>query len=261
MWFKVDDKLHSHPKTLAAGNEAMGVWLRLGSWCSEHLTDGAISQAIALAFDPSLLVIQRLIDTGWLVQTEAGDYHLHDYLDWNPSKADKEKLSKTRALAGRKGGRQKLKQLPSKRSGKTKAKGTGTGTGTGSTKGKDVGDGSLAVWEAWKHDTGHHRAKFDDKRRKRIQARLNEGFAPDELIAAISNRHHDPWLMGHNDTGKVFDGLETLLRDAAQVERLRDLTAPLRPAVPAGGLRGADLADQLVAECIAERMRDDTDRG
>lgn len=31
-WFKVDDHLAFHRKTLAAGNEAMGLWVRAGSW-------------------------------------------------------------------------------------------------------------------------------------------------------------------------------------------------------------------------------------
>lgn len=86
------------------------------------------------------------------------------------------------------------------------------------------------VFEAWKLDTGHHRAKLSPKRVSRIRSRLREGFTPEELIAAITHRHHDPWLMGANDTGRVYDQLATLLRDAEQVERLRDLTQPLRPA-------------------------------
>ena len=112
----------------------------------------------------------------------------------------------------------------------------------GSSPGGDVGLQTSAdkhrkadarrVFEAWKQDTGHYRAVADEKRLRRIVARLREGFTPEELIAAISHRHHDPFLMGQNDTGKVYDGLETLLRDAAQVERLRDLAAPMQPADP-----------------------------
>lgn len=32
MWFKVDDQLAFHRKTLTAGNAAMGLWVRAGSW-------------------------------------------------------------------------------------------------------------------------------------------------------------------------------------------------------------------------------------
>ena len=32
MWFKVDDQLAFHRKTIAAGNAAVGLWVRAGSW-------------------------------------------------------------------------------------------------------------------------------------------------------------------------------------------------------------------------------------
>lgn len=41
-WFKVDDDLAFHRKVVAAGNASMGLWVRAGSWCAQHLTDGFI---------------------------------------------------------------------------------------------------------------------------------------------------------------------------------------------------------------------------
>jgi hypothetical protein len=84
------------------------------------------------------------------------------------------------------------------------------------------------VFDAWKQDTGHHRAKLDQKRTSRIKARLREGFTAEELIQAIAHRRNDPFLMGENDTGRVYDGIQTLLRDSEQVERLLGLTRPQR---------------------------------
>jgi hypothetical protein len=85
------------------------------------------------------------------------------------------------------------------------------------------------VFEAWKLDTGHARSTLDRKRQARIEARLREGFTADELILAITHRRNDPWLMGTAEGAtRVFDGIETLLRDASQVERLRDLEKPLQ---------------------------------
>lgn len=82
----------------------------------------------------------------------------------------------------------------------------------------------LEVFEFWRADTTKPKAKLDMKRKARIQARLRDGFSVDELKQAIRNRRHDPWLMGEDPRSpRVFDGLETLLRDTAQVERLRDL--------------------------------------
>ena len=45
-WFKVDDNLAFHPKVLQAGNAAMGLWVRAGSWSAQQLTDGVIPDSI-----------------------------------------------------------------------------------------------------------------------------------------------------------------------------------------------------------------------
>jgi hypothetical protein len=91
------------------------------------------------------------------------------------------------------------------------------------------------VFECWKHDTGHLRAVFDPKRENRIKGRLREGFTREQLRDAITHRHNSRHLMGENESGTVYDGIETLLRDAAQVERLLNLTEPERPRGPARG--------------------------
>ena len=41
-WFKVDDNLAHHWKVTAAGNAAMGLWVRAGAWSMQNLTDGHI---------------------------------------------------------------------------------------------------------------------------------------------------------------------------------------------------------------------------
>jgi hypothetical protein len=76
------------------------------------------------------------------------------------------------------------------------------------------------VFEAWKHDTGQHRAKLDRKREARISARLRDGFSREDLVRAIANRRLDPFLMGENPHGRTYNGIQTLLRDVEQVERL-----------------------------------------
>lgn len=81
------------------------------------------------------------------------------------------------------------------------------------------------VFDAWVRLTAKNRkkARLNAKRRQRITARLREGYTPAECIQAIANRVHDPWLMGKGKSPRVFDDIDTLLRDGAQLERLRDL--------------------------------------
>lgn len=49
VWFKVDDTLAFHHKVVAAGNAAMGMWVRAGSWSSQNLTDGFVPDHMVTA--------------------------------------------------------------------------------------------------------------------------------------------------------------------------------------------------------------------
>src|SRR3954470_3028448 len=46
-WFRIDDKAHSHPKLIKAGNAALGLWLRCGAYAAQHLTDGIVPGVVA----------------------------------------------------------------------------------------------------------------------------------------------------------------------------------------------------------------------
>lgn len=80
------------------------------------------------------------------------------------------------------------------------------------------------VFDFWREAMAHPNSVLDSKRIARIRARLREGFTVEQLCQAISNAKLDDWLMGKNDRNRVYDGLETLLREAAQVERLLGLS-------------------------------------
>lgn len=70
-WFKVDDNLSFHRKTVAAGNAAMGLWVRAGSWCGQHLTDGFIpDHMIATLGTPAQK--QKLVAAGFWIPLEGG---------------------------------------------------------------------------------------------------------------------------------------------------------------------------------------------
>ena len=81
-----------------------------------------------------------------------------------------------------------------------------------------------AVFECWQMAHGKQRSKLDAKRSARIKARLGEGFTVQQLCGALRGAKKDPFLMGLDPRAtRAFDGIETLLRDAAQVERLLTL--------------------------------------
>ncbi|MET0884930.1 MAG: hypothetical protein ABWX92_00645 [Mycetocola sp.] len=88
VWFKVDDNLAFHAKAVSAGNPAMGLWVRAGSWAAQQVTDGFIPHHIVsvlgTAGQARTLVKVRL----W--ELEEGGYRFHAWTERQPSKADVE---------------------------------------------------------------------------------------------------------------------------------------------------------------------------
>jgi hypothetical protein len=89
-WFKIDDKAHSHPKWLKAGNAALGLFVRAGSYSAQHLTEGIISAEIAQLYGTAPQAA-KLVKVGlWhqaqhncprCPQPNTGDYVIHDFFE------------------------------------------------------------------------------------------------------------------------------------------------------------------------------------
>lgn len=83
-WFKIDDGFHNHPKILAAGNTAAGLWCRLGAYAAQHSTNGFVPLLTSRNYG-SDRILSKLVACG-LLERVPGGYMIHDYLDWNPSR-------------------------------------------------------------------------------------------------------------------------------------------------------------------------------
>lgn len=89
-WFKIDDKAHSHPKFLRAGNAALGLWLRCGSYSAQHITEGHVPNVVAQLYG-SAPQAAKLVKAGlWhehghtcsrCPDPPVGDYMIHDFLE------------------------------------------------------------------------------------------------------------------------------------------------------------------------------------
>lgn len=89
-WFKIDDSSHSHPKFIRAGNAALGLWLRCGSYSAQHLTEGVVPGPIAQLYGTGPQAA-KLVKTGlWHAaghdcdrcpQPASGDYVIHDFFE------------------------------------------------------------------------------------------------------------------------------------------------------------------------------------
>lgn len=100
-WFKVDDTLAFHAKTVAAGNAAMGLWVRAGSWSMQTLTDGFIPDHMARQLGTTKEA-NRLVEAGLWDRAEGG-YRFHEWAERQPSAEDVKRAAEAKGAAGAQG--------------------------------------------------------------------------------------------------------------------------------------------------------------
>ncbi|MEW1705975.1 hypothetical protein AB0230_01930 [Microbacterium sp. NPDC089190] len=76
-YFPVDDNMSFHPKVLAAGNEAVGMWTRCGALAKKYTTGGFVSNETVDAVGNKRLAT-RLVNAGLWVAVEGG-FQYHDW--------------------------------------------------------------------------------------------------------------------------------------------------------------------------------------
>jgi hypothetical protein len=90
------------------------------------------------------------------------------------------------------------------------------------------------VFTYWVMQHGHKKAIFDKKRAARIEARLEENEDDlSELFYAVDGGLKDKAIQGQmHDGDQKYDGIETIFRDRAQIERLARQIPAYRKDVP-----------------------------
>lgn len=100
-WFKIDDGLPDHPKTLKLQSRkgwqgALALWTLAGAWASKHLTDGVVPMAVVSRLGCSKKDADLLVFAGFWEPTSDG-YAFHDWQARNPKRDEVEaKREKTR---------------------------------------------------------------------------------------------------------------------------------------------------------------------
>jgi len=123
-WVKLDDRFPQHPKILQVSCEAFRLYVTGLCYASLYQTDGkllaaAIGSLAETFHNPGLDEthppdwIAELVRVGLWDEGESGGkwYVIHDYLDYNLSKENREELAKTKAESGRLGGLAKAKHV------------------------------------------------------------------------------------------------------------------------------------------------------
>lgn len=101
-WFRLDDSFDTHPKVLLAGNEAIGLYIRCGTYAARNLTDGFVGQEIVLLYGSDSLAATLVRVRLWHRARQG--WTIHDFLDYNPSREEVLAKRKIRSDAGRAGG-------------------------------------------------------------------------------------------------------------------------------------------------------------
>ena len=90
-WVKLDDGFADHPKVLNAGPTAAWLYIEGLCYAARYLTDGAILDSSLgglgqLTRGRARKLADRLVEVGLWEKNGAG-YSIHDYLEYNPSRA------------------------------------------------------------------------------------------------------------------------------------------------------------------------------
>lgn len=128
-WARLEDDFHSHPKVEAAGNSAVGLFVRAICYCAHYHTGGFVPASKAREFG-SRADIQNLIDADLWAPVRKGDvfevtlrrdtggrplpdatvvmprdgYFIDEFLHFHPTKEEARERRARRAEAGSRGG-------------------------------------------------------------------------------------------------------------------------------------------------------------
>lgn len=89
-WFNVDDGFAFHRKAVLAGNSAIGLWTRAGSWCAKELTDGFVPDHMIQTMGTRNQA-DRLVRAGlWQRDDVRGGFQFHEFNEdgRNPTRAE-----------------------------------------------------------------------------------------------------------------------------------------------------------------------------
>jgi hypothetical protein len=107
-WANFDDQFPKHPKVVGLTDAAFRLHTSGICYCAQFRTDGVISAEVVPLLVPRFRSrsVDELLDRRLWVPRDV-DYEIHDYLQWNRSRAqideERTRIQKVRSEAGRKG--------------------------------------------------------------------------------------------------------------------------------------------------------------
>lgn len=111
-WFKVDDNLAFHRKTVKAGNAAMGLWVRAGAWSAQQLTDGFVPDEIAALLGTQQQAAKLVSAELW--RATSGGFSFHE---WDERQPKREEVERERGAA-----RERMREIRARKKGTNQTK-------------------------------------------------------------------------------------------------------------------------------------------
>jgi hypothetical protein len=158
-----------------------------------------------------------------LFETSGQGFLVHDYLDFNPSKA---RLKEMREMT-----KERVTRFREKRSGddeetalqdRSPARTTRAtvplvvgSTASNHERGEVEGEDARALFDYWRERCGHPHAKATRERLAKIRARLREGYSSEQIRASVDGAAVAPYV---NEAGKRFDDIELICRSGSKLE-------------------------------------------
>ncbi len=123
-WVKIDDEFPDHKKVASLSNDAFCLHVTAMCWVAKWQTDGKLPSKLLGKLgwrcqDPASAAAELVMANVW--ETTPEGWEIHDFLEYNPSKAQVEELAETRSTAGKAGAMARW-QNHSKPNGKTHGK-------------------------------------------------------------------------------------------------------------------------------------------
>jgi hypothetical protein len=105
-WVNLDEKMPTHPKVFALSDAAFRLHISGICYCNLHLTDGLIDGKTVPTLVPRFrkAALAELVTAGlWVPLLDGAAYKIHDFLQWNRSRAQVEAAKERKRAAGKKG--------------------------------------------------------------------------------------------------------------------------------------------------------------
>ena len=240
-WAKFDDRYDDNRKMKRAWRKdraSVGVHAMAITYCSRHRTDGIVDIDWLADRLPASREREKtlgvLVDVGLFEPLDDGEHwYVHDYLEYNPSRQAREEASDAarNAALTRWSKEQDAKRTPQPHADGNAARNAErmrdpmphpsrpVPAPTAMSDGSDL----RTVFDEWVNVTSRTGATvFSDKRRRVIRRALAD-YPLADVLDAVRGWRNSPHHRGENDTRTVYNDIELLLRDAAHIERFRDL--------------------------------------